>query len=260
MVPRGTITLLESTLLEQSSGFCGKMSSAVMERLLPIRVDETDTWFETRIRNLLAWIKRTITIQDVPEMVDVHADFIAALTFYYLNSTQASLLASCGERMMVSEDLALCKSFSNGFPIVSANWILHHYCKDKYPEISIFMLECGFVGIDLDSKYVFEQYEKYANGQPSTYLCCKENFGYQSVPLTEEIELCKSIYKKGEITDADKLEVKSILTNLLENNNNPHLRGVLSAACACYPAFKKALEDALDISSDNQQDEDSNDD
>lgn len=260
IISRGAISLLESTILEQSSGLCGKIPLDIIRRLHPQEDNLGETWFETRIRGLLAWVNETISIEEVPAMANFNPQLISILSYYNQILTQASILMCEDNRIMVSEEITLLNSQSDDVSIVSANWLLHNYYQDRYPEIAKFLLECGYVGIDLESDYVFEQYEKYANGQPSTYLCCKENFGYQSLPVTAEIQLCKSIYEKETVTDADKLEVKSILTNLLEKDNNPHLRGVLGAACACYPALKKALEDALDISSDNQQDEDSNDD
>ncbi len=251
VVPRGIVSLLESTLLEQSSGLCGNVSQEVQGRLRQLDGLTEDSWFTTRVKGLIAWTKEAITIKNVPEMAALDTDEFIGQSIYQMKMIEAFALAYNEDGVLVTDDKSLSPFSSESFPIISTDLILSKYCQGNYPDIVKFLINCGFVGFDIDAEYVIEQYDKYSAGQPSSYLCCKENFDCQILRCQAEIELCNHIYGKTTITDADKQEVESILLHMFEDPEAPGFRGYMNAACMVFPGFKKAIEDVFGLSNDD---------
>lgn len=242
VVPQGIIHLIESTVAKEEYAMPAGIYQSVTDKLAVVDKNE-GTWFKTRLLGLKAWIEQTMTIEVAHEMLDVEMgeDSIFEQSRYLTLEYQSAALTMRGNRVFVSEDIAMTAVFGKSFPVADVNVFIDHFNQDKYESVSHFFVESDIYGGNLDVQYVFDQYEKHMMEEQSSFNKCKENLFYNTYLYSVILNFCVRVITKPIITAVDTLTVDTMLKTMFGKLNQKTAAAIMASAYRQLPPLRKDL-------------------
>lgn len=242
VVPQGIIHLIDATISKEEYAMPAGIYQTIVEKLAVIE-GQGESWFKTRLKGLKRWIESNMTIEVAHEMLDVEMDddSIFEKSRYLALEYQCAALTMRGNRVLVSEDIAMTATFGNGFPVADVNVLVYHFHQDKYLEISHFLVESDIYGGEMDVDYVVAEYEKNATVGTSSFAKCRENFDCNHYLYPVILNFCSRVYSKPIITSSDTLAVNTMLVMMFKKYDNKTATAILASAYRQLPHMKQEL-------------------
>lgn len=242
VVPQGIVHLIDATIAKEEYAMPAGVYQTVVDRLATIE-EKGGTWFKTRLMGLKSWIEDTMTIEVTHEMLDVDTgeDSVFEHSRYLALEYQCAALTMRGNRVFVSEDIAMTASFGKGFPVADVNVFVSLFHQDKYLEISHFFVESDIYGGEIDVDYVFSEYEKNVMKEASSFAKCRENLDYNHYLCPVILNFCSRIYFKSFLTSGDTLVINTMLVMMFRKYDNKTAKALLASAYRQLPHMKQEL-------------------
>lgn len=215
----------------------------MFEKLAVINESPDESWFMTRLKGLKTWIEEKINVEMAHEMVEVDMKEISVFqkSRYLTLQYQSAALTMRGNRVFVSEDMAMTAVFGNGLAVSDINMFLLHFHQERYKEISRFLVEAAIYGGDIDLDYVFEEYEKSVKGEASYFANCKDNLSFNLYIYPVVLNFCSRVQLKQIITPVDTLTVGSMLSLMFGKYDQKTAMSILASAYKQLPMLRQEL-------------------
>ena len=242
VIPQGIVHLIEASIAKEEFAMPAGIYQSVVDKLAVVEEQEV-TWFKARLKDLKAWIEETMTVEVAHEMLDVEMgdDSIFEQSRYLTLEYQSAALTMRGNRVFVSEDIAMTAVFGKGFPVADVNMFIYHFNQDKYLDISHFFVESDIYGGDIDVDYVFEQYEKHLAEEDSSFAKCKENLSYCGYLYPVVLNFCARLLTKPILTAVDTLTVDTMLKAMFSRYNQKTAAAIMASAFRQLPNMRHDL-------------------
>ena len=247
IVPQGVVNLLEATIAKETHAMPAGIYLSVTEKLGVINGNTSETWFLSRLKNLLSWINQKTTIEVAHEMVEVDATNMMDQSHYMTLAFQSIFLTKHGKRALVSEDRALSLQMGSHTPVADVNYLVSSLCGKQYKQISEFLVESNIYGSDISEDYVFQQYELSQKNEVSSYKQCRENMIYCPALCSVVVSFCSRVYAKPIVTANDELTVTTTLTELFRSFERNVAQKILATAYQQLPHMRQVLLQAYKI-------------
>lgn len=245
IIPQGIKHLINDTIAKEEYAMPSGIYQMVVDKLAVLE-DKDDSWFVTRLKGLKSWIEKTFTSEVVHEMVDLEIteDSFFGKSRYLTLEYQCAILAAKGNRVFLSEDIAMTAVFGKSFPVADVNMYIYHFHKAEYVEISHFFIESDIYGGDIELDYVLQQYDRHLADEPSSYLKCQENFSVCDYLYPVVLNFCSRLLSKSILSPADTLTVDSLLNNIFSHYDKNIATAILVSATQQLPHMKRELLNA----------------
>ena len=242
VVPQGIIHLIDATMAKEEFAMPAGIYQSVTDKLAVIEGQDV-SWLKARLKGMKSWIEETMTVEVAHEMIDVEMgdDSIFEKSRYLALEYQSAALTMRGNRVFVSEDIAITAAFGKGFPVADVNVLIAHYLKEKYEDISHFFVETDIYGGDIDVDYVLKQYEKHSAGDESSFEKCKENLNYCGYLYPVVLNFCARLLAKPIITTVDTLTVDTMLKDMFSRYNQKTAAAIMASAYRQLPDMRQDL-------------------
>ena len=200
-----------------------------------------ETWFLSRLKSLLKWIKEETTVEVAHQMVNLGDDTNIDKSQYMSLTFQSVLLTNQKTRVFVTEDRAMARTIGSSTPVADTNYLISVYFPDRYKEISEFMLECDIYGGEMTVGYILAQYGKHLRNEESSYRQCRENMFYNKTLYQVVDNFCAKVYSKPVLLAGEEQTIESTLTELFRNYDRPIAQKILTSAYQQLPLMRPVL-------------------
>ncbi len=243
VVPQGIIHLIDATIAKEEFAMPAGIYQSVADKLAVVD-EQKVSWFMARLKGMKSWIEESMTVEIAHEMLDVEMgeDSIFEKSRYLALEYQSAALTMRGNRVFVSEDIAMPAAFGKGFPVADVNVFISHFHPDKYVEVSHFFVEADIYGGDIDVDYVMNQYERHLEGDESSYAKCKENLKYCGYLYPVILNFCARLYAKPIITAVDTLTVDTMLKEMFSRYSQKTAYAIMASAYRQLPNMRRDLQ------------------
>lgn len=246
VVSQGIIHQIDRTIAREEYAMPAGIYQSVVDKLAFVE-EEGESWFMNRLRGLKQWIADTMIIEQAHEMLEVDEgeESLFEKSLYLTLEYQSAALTMRGNRVFVSEDMAMTVVFGSGFPVADVNLYISQFHQDKYQEISHFFIESDIYGGDIDDEYMLGQYEKYIQGEDNSYVKCKENVYFCPNLYPVILNFCSQLMTRQIIMPGDSLTVGSFLKTMFRRLNPQIARSVFASAYRNMPQIRQELQTAF---------------
>lgn len=242
VVPKGIIHLIDATIAKEEFAMPAGIYQTVADKLAVINEQDV-SWLKSRLKGLKSWVEEKMTVEIAHEMLDVELgdESIFEKSRYLTLEYQSAVLTMRGNRVFISEDIAMTAAFGKGFPVADVNVFISFFYKDNYADISHFFVESDIYGGDLDVDYVLKQYEKYIAEVDSCFAKCKENLNYCGYLYTVVLNFCARLLAKPIITAVDTFTVDTMLKAMFSRYNKKTAAAIMASAYRQLPNMRHDL-------------------
>lgn len=150
---------------------------------------------------------------------------------------------------MKSEDWGLMTNYEN-FKILNVEAFLYLFDDNERLSFSIFFADLHFVGVNVDSDYMVDQYSKKNRGLPNTFDECLESLRINMYKIKDGLNLANKILNLTIKLPADSLAITNIFSKILEDKATEFrvdLIEQLKSQKGLHPDFMRYLMDTVKI-------------
>lgn len=246
VIPNGLQIYFQQCLQREKVNMPTLISSEVIERL-KLNKEKQKSYHLGLLEYILEWIDKNCIIEVATKRLNLNfkeSDY----SFWGIQS-ESMLLTIDKKRCMISEDWGLMSKFEN-FRILNTEAYLYLLnVKDK-ADISKFLADLHFVGVNVDSDYMVEQYSKKNRGLPNTFDECLESLRINMYKIKDGLNLANKILNLTIKLPADSLAVTNIFSKILEDKSTEFrvdLIEQLKSQKGLHPDFMRYLMDTVKI-------------
>lgn len=246
VIPNGLQIYLQQCLQREKVNMSTLISSEVIERL-KLNKEKQKSYHLGLLEYILEWIDKNCIIEVATKRLNLNfkeSDY----SFWGIQS-ESMLLTIDKKRCMISEDWGLMSKFEN-FRILNTEAYLYLLnVKDK-ADISKFLADLHFVGVNVDSDYMVDQYSKKNRGLPNTFDECLESLRINMYKIKDGLNLANKILNLTIKLPADSLAVTNIFSKILEDKSTEFrvdLIEQLKSQKGLHPDFMRYLMDTVKI-------------
>lgn len=150
---------------------------------------------------------------------------------------------------MISEDWGLMTNYEN-FKILNVEAFLYLFDDNERLSFSNFFADLHFVGVNVDSDYMVDQYSKKNRGLPNTFDECLESLRINMYKIKDGLNLANKILNLTIKLPADSLAITNIFSKILEDKATEFrvdLIEQLKSQKGLHPDFMRYLMDTVKI-------------
>lgn len=150
---------------------------------------------------------------------------------------------------MISEDWGLMTNYEN-FKILNVEAFLYLFDDNERLSFSNFLAGLHFVGVNVDSDYMVDQYSKKNRGLPNTFDECLESLRINMYKIKDGLNLANKILNLTIKLPADSLAITNIFSKILEDKSTEFrvdLIEQLKSQKGLHPDFMRYLMDTVKI-------------
>lgn len=246
VIPNGLQIYLQQCLQREKVNMPTLISSEVIERL-KLNKEKQKSYHLGLLEYILEWIDKNCIIEVATKRLNLNfkeSDY----SFWGIQS-ESMLLTIDKKRCMISEDWGLMSKFEN-FRILNTEAYLYLLnVKDKV-DISKFLADLHFVGVNVDSDYMVDQYSKKNRRLPNTFDECLESLRINMYKIKDGLNLANKILNLTIKLPADSLAVTNIFSKILEDKSTEFrvdLIEQLKSQKGLHPDFMRYLMDTVKI-------------
>lgn len=246
VIPNGLQIYIQQCLQREKVNMPTLISSEVIERL-KLNKEKQKSYHLGLLEYILEWIDKNCIIEVATKRLNLNfkeSDY----SFWGIQS-ESMLLTMDKKRCMISEDWGLMSKFEN-FRILNTEAYLYLLnVKDK-ADISKFLADLHFVGVNVDSDYMVDQYSKKNRGLPNTFDECLESLRINMYKIKDGLNLANKILNLTIKLPADSLAVTNIFSKILEDKSTEFrvdLIEQLKSQKGLHPDFMRYLMDTVKI-------------
>ena len=246
VVPNGLQIYLQQTLQREKVNIPTFISQVVVERL-KLDKENQESYHVELLEYILDWIKKNCRIEVATKRLNFNLKE-SNLSFWGIQS-ESMLLTIDKKRCMISEDWGLMSNFKN-FRILNTEAYLYLLDVKGKTDISKFLADLHFVGVNVDSDYMVDQYSKKNKGLPNTFGECLESLRINMYKIEEGLNLANIILNSTIKLPADTLAVTNIFSKILEDKTTEFrvdLIKQMKNQKGLHPDFMRYLMDTVKI-------------
>lgn len=246
VVPNGLQIYLQQTLQREKVNIPTFILQVVVERL-KLDKENQESYHVGLLEYILDWINKNCIIEVATKRLNFNLKE-SNLSFWGIQS-ESMLLTIDKKRCMISEDWGLMSNFKN-FRILNTETYLYLLDVKGKTDISKFLADLHFVGVNVDSYYMVDQYSKKNKGLPNTFGECLESLRINMYKIEEGLNLANIILNSTIKLPADTLAVTNIFSKILEDKTTEFrvdLIKQMKNQKGLHPDFMRYLMDTVKI-------------
>lgn len=246
IVPQGLLLYVQQTLQREKVNIPSFISQNVVEKL-KLKKETSDSYHIEILQYILDWIDKYCTIEVATKKLNLH--FQENNHSFFEIESESMLLTIDNKRCMISEDWGLMTNYEN-FKILNTEAFLYLLNVNEKLNISKFLADLHFVGVNVDLDYMLEQYHKNNNRQPNTFDECLEALRVNMYLTKNGLNLANQIlYSKIKLS-SDSIIVLNIFGKILEGKTTTFRKNLIEQIKnqqGLHPDFMKYLVDSIKI-------------
>ena len=246
VIPNGLQIYLQQCLQREKVNMPTLISSEVIDRL-KLKKEKQKSYHIGLLEYILEWIDKNCIIEVATKRLNLN--FKESDQSFLGIQSESMLLTIDKKRCMISEDWGLMSKFEN-FRILNTEAYLYLLdVKDK-ADISKFLADLHFVGVNVDSDYMIDQYSKKNRGLPNTFDECLESLRINIYKIRGGLNLANKILNLTIKLPADSLAITNIFSKILEDKTTEFrvdLIEQLKSQKGLHPDFMRYLMDTVKI-------------
>ena len=243
IIPQGLSLYLQHTLQKENVNPTF-ISQDVVERL-KLKKRATESYHIEILQYILDWIDKYCTIEVATKKLNLH--FQEGNHSFFEIESESMLLTIDNKRCMISEDWGLMANYEN-FKILNTEAFLYLLNVNEKLNISKFLADLHFVGVNVDLDYMFEQYHKKVNKQPNTFDECLDALRINIYLTKVGLNLANKILSSTIKLPSDSFDVINIFGKILEDKPTSFrksLIGQLDKQKGLHPDFMNYLMETV---------------
>lgn len=213
IVPQGLSIYLRQTLQNEKVKFPSYISQDVVERLKLKKITSESCHIEV-LQYILDWIDKYCIIEVATKKLNLN--FKDSNHSFFEIESESMLLTIDKKRCMISEDWGLMTNFEN-FKILNTEAFLYLLNVKEKLNISKFLADLHFVGVNVDLDYMFEQYHRKVSNYPNTFEECLEALRINVYLTKAGLNLANRILNSTIKLPSDTFDVMNIFGKILED-------------------------------------------
>ena len=246
IVPQGLSIYLRQTLQNEKVNFPSYISQDVVERLKLKKITSESCHIEV-LQYILDWIDKYCIIEVATKKLNLN--FKDSNHSFFEIESESMLLTIDKKRCMVSEDWGLMTNYEN-FKILNTEAFLYLLNVKEKLNISKFLADLHFVGVNVDLDYMFEQYHKKNSRQPNTFDECLDALRFNLYLTIDGLNLANQILCSKIKLSSDSIIVLNIFGKIMEGKTTTFrkkLIGQIKNQQGLHPDFMKYLVESIKI-------------
>lgn len=246
VVPNGLQIFLQQTLQREKVNIPTFISQEVVERL-KLDKENQESHHVGLLEYILDWIDKNCIIEVATKRLIFNLKE-SNHSFWEIQS-ESMLLTIDKKRCMISEDWGLMSNFKN-FRILNTEAYLYLLDVKGKTDISKFLADLHFVGVNVDFDYMVDQYSKKNKGLPNTFGECLESLRINMYKIKEGLNLANKILNSTIKLPTDSLAVTNIFSKILEDKTTEFrvdLIKQMKSQKGLHPDFMTYLMDTVKI-------------
>lgn len=246
VIPNGLQIFLQQALQREKVNIPTFISQAVVERL-KLDKENQESYHVGLLEYILDWIDKNCIIEVATKRLNFN--FKESNHSFWGIQSESMLLTIDKKRCMISEDWGLMANFKN-FRILNTEAYLYLLDVKGKTDISKFLADLHFVGVNVDSNYMFDQYCMKNKGLPNTFCECLESLRINMYKIKDGLNLANKILNSTIKLPTDSLAVTNIFSKILEDKTTEFrvdLIRQMKSQKGLHPDFMTYLMDTVKI-------------
>lgn len=223
IIPQGLLIYLRKTLQREKVCAPSIISQDVVERLRLKKGASESSHIEI-LQYILGWIEKYCTIEVATKKLNLHFQENGH-SFFEIES-ESMLLTIDKKRCMISEDWGLMTNYDN-FKILNVEAFLYLLNVKEKLNVSKFLADLHFVGVNVDLDYMFEQYHRKVSNYPNTFGECLEALRINVYLTKAGLNLANRILSSTIKLPSDTFDVMNIFGKILEDKPTEFRKGLI---------------------------------
>ena len=246
IVPQGLSIYLRQTLQNEKVNFPSYISQDVVERL-KLKKITSESCHIVVLQYILDWIDKYCIIEVATKKLNLN--FKDSNHSFFEIESESMLLTIDNKRCMISEDWGLMTNYEN-FKILNTEAFLYLLNVKEKLNISKFLADSHFVGVNVDLDYMLEQYHKKNSRQPNTFDECLDALRFNLYLTIDGLNLANQILCSKIKLSSDSIIVLNIFGKIMEGKTTTFrkkLIGQIKNQQGLHPDFMKYLVESIKI-------------
>lgn len=223
IIPQGLSIYLQQTLQREKVNIPSFISQDVVE-ILRLKKEASESYHIEILQYILDWIEKYCTIEVATKKLNLN--FQESGHSYFEIESESMLLTIDKKRCMISEDWGLMTNYEN-FKILNTEAILYLLNVREKLNVSKFLADLHFVGVNVDLDYMFEQYHRKVSNYPNTFGECLEAFRINVYLTKAGLNLANRILNSTIKLPSDTFDVMNIFGKILEDKPTAFRKGLI---------------------------------
>lgn len=223
IVPQGLSIYLRQTLQREKVKIPSFISQDVVESLR-LKKEASESYHIEILQYILDWIEKYCTIEVATQKLNLHFQENGH-SFFEIES-ESMLLTIDKKRCMISEDWGLMTNYEN-FKILNTEAFLYLLNVKEKLNVSKFLADLHFVGVNVDLDYMFEQYHRKVSNYPNTFGECLEALRINVYMTKAGLNLANRILNSTIKLPSDTFDVINIFGKILEDKPTAFRKGLI---------------------------------
>lgn len=223
IVPQGLSIYLQQTLQREKVNIPSFISQDVVESL-KLKKEASESFHIEILQYILDWIERYCTIEVATKKLNLNFQE-SGHSFFEIES-ESMLLTIDKKRCMISEDWGLMTNYEN-FKILNTEAFLYLLNVKEKLNVSKFLADLHFVGVNVDLDYMFEQYHRKVSNYPNTFWECLEALRINVYMTKAGLNLANRILNSTIKLPSDTFDVINIFGKILEDKPTAFRKGLI---------------------------------
>ena len=223
IIPQGLSIYLQQTLQREKVNIPSYISQDVVECLRLYNEASESSHIEI-LQYILDWIEKYCTIEVATKKLNLNFQE-SGHSFFEIES-ESMLLTIDNKRCMISEDWGLMTNYEN-FKILNVEAFLYLLNVKEKLNISKFLADLHFVGVNVDLDYMFEQYHRKVSNYSNTLGECLEALRINVYLTKAGLNLANRILNSTIKLPSDTFDVMNIFGKILEDKPTEFRKGLI---------------------------------
>ena len=223
IIPQGLSIYLQQTLQREKVNIPSFISQDVVENLR-LKKESSESNHIEILQYILDWIEKYCIIEVATKKLNLNFQENGH-SFFEIES-ESMLLTIDKKRCMISEDWGLMANYEN-FKILNTEAFLYLLNVKEKLNVSKFLADLHFVGVNVDLDYMFEQYHKKNSRQPNSFDECLEALRINMYLTKDGLNLANRILNSTIKLPSDTFDVMNIFGKILEDKPTEFRKGLI---------------------------------
>lgn len=246
IIPQGLSIYLQQTLQREKVNISSFISQDVVENLR-LKKESSGSYHIEILQYILDWIEKYCSIEVATKKLNLNFQE-SGHSFFEIES-ESMLLTIDKKRCMISEDWGLMTNYEN-FKILNTEAFLYLLNVKEKLNVSKFLADLHFVGVNVDFDYMFEQYRKKNSRQPNSFDECLEALRINVYLTKAGLNLANRILNSTIKLPSDTFDVMNIFGKILEDKPTEFRKGLIhqmEKQQGLHSEFMKYLIEAVKV-------------
>ena len=246
IIPQGLSIYLQQTLQREKVNIPSFISQDVVENLR-LKKESSGSYHIEILQYILDWIEKYCSIEVATKKLNLNFQE-SGHSFFEIES-ESMLLTIDKKRCMISEDWGLMTNYEN-FKILNTEAFLYLLNVKEKLNVSKFLADLHFVGVNVDFDYMFEQYRKKNSRQPNSFDECLEALRINVYLTKAGLNLANRILNSTIKLPSDTFDVMNIFGKILEDKPTEFRKGLIhqmEKQQGLHSEFMKYLIEAVKV-------------